>query len=52
MATKDCIFNIGIICSSGNSSECSKCGWSPKVEKERKAKLRGENVEVKDGEGE
>lgn len=40
MASKDCVFNIGIDCTSGSSSQCSKCGWNPKVEKERKDKLR------------
>lgn len=41
----NCRYNIGIECD--NRSMCDKCGWNPKVEKERKEKLR-EKEEAED----
>lgn len=36
---KSCIYNTYINCE--KCDKCKKCGWNPKVEAQRKAKLKG-----------
>lgn len=46
MAVKFCKYNSGVVCSNltpENEKEiCGKCGWSPEIDKARKAKLNAE----------
>lgn len=39
-AETECKFNEGVSCRNLTEAKCGCCGWNPKIEAERKAKIR------------